>query len=523
MRKYKIWIGLLLLAAVLGGCGMNSAKDALEEAADEIENTEEPIEAASEDEVPEIIIEEEENPKNDIMIALDPGHQGPEVDMSATEPNAPGSGTMKTKATGGTSGRFSGIPEYQLNLDIALMVRDELVEQGYQVIMTREDNQTAISNAERAQLANDAGADISVRIHANGSESSSAQGALMVIGSGSNQYVGHLYEDSYRLAETILEYYCEETGMLNQGIQTNDTMTGINWSTIPVVILEMGFMTNEQDDMNMADSEYRVKMVDGIVNGINAYYGFEETRLQTDLTELQSQIETVVSEEKENGNTMAVYLEDLTSEENLSVSDQKMQAASLIKLYIAGCVYENLDRVKAYDTYEGDTEDLIREMIRVSDNEAANELVRRLGDGDSTEGREAVNSYCAENGYTSSHMGRLLLESNAQDDNYTSAADCGKFLKAVYKNEIPGAESILKYLKEQERTGKIPAGVPSGVETANKTGELADVENDVAIIMTDKGAYSLCVMMEDVAAVGEAQKTITNLSSMVYEYLTTTD
>ncbi len=44
-----------------------------------------------------------------------------------------------------------------------------------------------------------------------------------------------------------------------RGIQVNDTMTGINWSKIPVIILEMGFMTNQQDDLNMADSAYRQK------------------------------------------------------------------------------------------------------------------------------------------------------------------------------------------------------------------------------------------------------------------------
>lgn len=211
--------------------------------------------------------------KKGILIALDPGHQGPNVDMSAQEPNAPGSSVMKTKATGGTCGRFTGIPEYQLNLDIALMVRDRLTAQGYDVIMTREDNDTAISNAERAALANDAGADISVRIHANGSESSSVNGALVLIGSASNPYVGGLYDSSSHLAETVLNAYCASTGMQNLGIQVNDTMTGINWSKIPVIILEMGFMTNEQDDRNMADASYREKMADGIVNGINAYYG----------------------------------------------------------------------------------------------------------------------------------------------------------------------------------------------------------------------------------------------------------
>lgn len=221
---------------------------------------------------------EEEEPdgseRKGVLIALDPGHQSWEVDMSAVEANAPGSDIMKTKATGGTSGQYSGIPEFQLNLDIACMVRDRLLEQGYDVIMTREDNETAISNAERAVLANDAKADISVRIHANGSEDPGTNGALILIGSAENPYVGSLYNSSFRLGESILNGYCSATGMQNLGIQTNDTMTGINWSQIPVVILEMGFMTNEQDDLNMADADYRIRMADGIVNGINAYYGY---------------------------------------------------------------------------------------------------------------------------------------------------------------------------------------------------------------------------------------------------------
>ena len=209
--------------------------------------------------------------KKGILISIDPGHQGPQVDMSSQEPNAPGSNVMKTKATGGTSGRYSGLAEYELNLDISIQLREKLEEQGYDVIMTREDNDTPISNAERARMANEAGADIAIRIHANGSESSDANGALVLIGSAENPYVGSLYDQSFSLGQSVLDSYCESTGMQNLGVQTNDTMTGINWSEIPVIILEMGFMTNQQDDLNMADPDYQVKMVDGIADGINAY------------------------------------------------------------------------------------------------------------------------------------------------------------------------------------------------------------------------------------------------------------
>ncbi len=281
MKKATAMITLLVACTfIAAGCGKKAEPDTTETNTLDKKKQAEQVKIIEEPDIEPLAADEPDPPqpetpeKKGILIALDPGHQGPNVDMSAMEPNAPGSDIMKMKATGGTNGRFSGIPEYQLNLDIALMVRDRLVEQGYDVIMTRENNDTAVSNAERAMMANDAGADISVRIHANGSEDSSANGALMLIGSAENPYVGIVYDNSYRLAENILNAYCAATGMQNLGIQLNDTMTGINWSQIPVVILEMGFMSNQQDDINMADSEYRESMVNGIINGINVYYGF---------------------------------------------------------------------------------------------------------------------------------------------------------------------------------------------------------------------------------------------------------
>ena len=218
--------------------------------------------------------EESEEPRlNGRIVAIDPGHQGPHVDMSAKEENGPGSGEMKAKATGGTTGAYTDLPEYQLNLDVALKVRDLLEERGYQVVMAREDNDTAISNKERAQLANEAGADVCVRIHANGSEDSSAQGALCLVMSPDNPYAGQLYEESNRLAESVLAAYCDATGFANQGVVTNDTMTGLNWSEIPVMILEMGFMTNEHDDTKMADAAFQDVMAKSIADGIDAYFG----------------------------------------------------------------------------------------------------------------------------------------------------------------------------------------------------------------------------------------------------------
>ncbi len=211
------------------------------------------------------------------VVAIDPGHQGSNIDMSDTEPIGPGASEMKAKASTGTQGRFSGVPEYELNLEISLLLRDELEERGYEVIMTREDNDTAISNAQRATLAYEQGGDIFLRIHANGLDDSSVSGALAMVPSPQNPYVGDLAEESYALADCILSAYCDKAGFGSLGIQYYDDMTGINWSKLPVMILEMGFMTNESDDWRMEDASVQALMAEGIADGIDAYFLQAET------------------------------------------------------------------------------------------------------------------------------------------------------------------------------------------------------------------------------------------------------
>ncbi len=462
----------------------------------------------------------EENPvKKDFLIAIDPGHQSWDVDMSAQEPNAPGSEEMKERATSGTAGAYSGVPEYQLNLDVSLKLQEALTERGYEVILTREDNQTAISNSERAVLANNAGADISIRIHANGSEDPSVSGALALVMSPENPYTGSLYEKSYALAESVLNSYCQRTGFDNLGIQYNDTMTGINWSQVPVMILEMGFMTSEHDDLQMADAVFQEQMVAGIADGIERYYEQERGQKSQSLEELETQIASWVQERTDLGESWAVYAKDLSGGRYASVGEAQMESASLIKLFTAVTVFVHMDEVKMLEDYEGETLDLMGKMIRASDNDASNTLVERLGGGDAVLGMDKVNQFCQGQGYLNTHMGRLMLDFEAADDNYTSAADVGRLLESLYKGEAEGADTILSFMREQERTEKIPAGLPSGVVCANKTGELDHVENDAAVVYTGTGDYILCVMSASLTDARSAREKIAEISSGVYEYM----
>ena len=204
------------------------------------------------------------------LIVLDPGHSN--VVTGNTEPLGPGSGEMKAADSAGTHGTTSGLTEIQLNFQIATKLKAELEARGYTVLLTRYDNDTAISCSERAKIATDAGADAFIRIHADGSESSSSSGAMAICITPSNPYTAETYNSSRALSDAVLNAYVASTGFSSRGVWETDTMTGNNWSTVPCTLLEMGFMTNPNEDSLMADTAFQDKMVTGIANGIDNYF-----------------------------------------------------------------------------------------------------------------------------------------------------------------------------------------------------------------------------------------------------------
>ena len=204
------------------------------------------------------------------VVAIDAGHQ---LHGNADkEPLGPGASEKKAKVTSGTTGRYTGVPEYQLTLKIALKLRDELAARGYEVVMIRETHDVDLSNAERAQIANESGAEVFLRIHANGSDDTSVRGALTMAPTGKNPYVSSLAAPCKQLSQCVIDRYCQATGFKNRGIQYTDGMSGINWCKIPVTIVEMGFMSNEQDDRAMQDPAMQKKMARGIADGVDAYF-----------------------------------------------------------------------------------------------------------------------------------------------------------------------------------------------------------------------------------------------------------
>ena len=217
--------------------------------------------------------------------------------------------------------------------------------------------------------------------------------------------------------------------------------------------------------------------------------------------------------------TWGVYAKALDSDVDIVDinKDAKMQSASVIKLFVMATVYDQ--RQKGDANAQNISDSTISSMITVSDNDATNSIITQLGGGNASSGMQIINQYIQDHGYTNTEINRLMLASTANGDNYTSPADAAKILEEIYNGTCvsqSASEAMLGFLKKQTRTSKIPAGVPSSVETANKTGELDTVQNDAAIVFKDGAPYVLVVMCSNVIDTNQVISDIVEISRMVY-------
>jgi len=206
---------------------------------------------------------------NKIVICIDPGHQS--KGNSQTEPIAPGSKIKKAKVSSGTTGISTRVPEYKLNLKIGLILEDMLKAEGFKVVMTRETNDVNVSNAERAIIANDAKAAISIRLHADGSNDKNMHG-ISILYPAKNSTNIDIYNKSKTAAGIILSSVVAKASAKSNGIVPRADLTGFNWSKVPSILIEAGFMTNINEDKLLEEKPYEQKIAMGIVNGIETYF-----------------------------------------------------------------------------------------------------------------------------------------------------------------------------------------------------------------------------------------------------------
>ena len=215
---------------------------------------------------PAIAIEEAEHGLlYGVKVGIDPGHQAHA--NSAQEPVAPGSAETKAKVSSGTQGVSTRVPEYEVNLQVALLLKTALEAQDAEVYLTRDTNDIDISNVERATMMNELGVDVVLRLHCNGSENRSLAGIGLYVKSS-----GDGAAESYAVSEALIAAMGEATGARTEPIHVRDTYSGLNWSTVPSILVEMGYQSNPEEDQLLASAEYQALLVQGMVSGLVDYF-----------------------------------------------------------------------------------------------------------------------------------------------------------------------------------------------------------------------------------------------------------
>ena len=207
------------------------------------------------------------------IICIDPGHG--KTARKEKEAIYPGASEKKAANVSGAAGKI--LTEEELNLQVGLKLKARLEAADATVVITRTEHECDMSNIERAEFANKNNADIVVRLHADGSESAAVSGVSVLLPSEKRVSDGYLtkeiVQNSCRAGELILAAVCKNTGAKNRGTVERPDMIGFNWSAVPVTLLEMGFISNPDEEANMATDEYQEKIVSGIIEGLEEYFG----------------------------------------------------------------------------------------------------------------------------------------------------------------------------------------------------------------------------------------------------------
>lgn len=186
-------------------------------------------------------------PTNERTIIIDPGHGG--IKPGAISKN--------------------GIKEKDINLEVSLKARDILESLGYNVLMTRDDD-SHIGIWERVNFANSTDADLFISFHANAHGNTSIKGVQVLY---CPAYKGNKNDvDQYPFAKSIMDFYLKGTGAADKGIIQRADLPVVRETKMPAVLVEVGFMTNEEEELLITDDKYQDKIVDSVAKGIENYF-----------------------------------------------------------------------------------------------------------------------------------------------------------------------------------------------------------------------------------------------------------
>ncbi|PFJ82391.1 N-acetylmuramoyl-L-alanine amidase [Bacillus cereus] len=203
------------------------------------------------------------------LVVIDPGHQQ-KANLNL-EPIGPGAATQKYKVTDGTTGVVTKKRESVLVLEMAFLLKEKLEAKGIQVLMTRTAHEVDISNKERATFANDHKANLFLRLHADGSENQNQSGFAVLTPAEGSPYTKEIYAESLQISQTIISKMRQNHQVKVNGIKFRDDLSGFNWSKVPGVLLELGFMSNPEEDKKLSDPQYVNSLLQSVTDSVDEY------------------------------------------------------------------------------------------------------------------------------------------------------------------------------------------------------------------------------------------------------------
>ena len=215
--------------------------------------------------------EKQEGRLSGVTVCIDPGHQ--ENGHLVKEPLGPG----LTGSTTGTAGMAQGTEtqrkESIVVLEIGMLLRDELLRQGADVVLTRERQDQFLTNQERCQVAADAGADIMLRLHADTRQSNTKLGFSIYAPLHSDYAKAVADPPTYRaMGEILIDAMKTRVGYALEDkygtVTLSDQFVGNNWAQMTCFLIEMGFMSTPREDYLLSCPIYQQWLAEGMAQGV---------------------------------------------------------------------------------------------------------------------------------------------------------------------------------------------------------------------------------------------------------------